>query len=185
MVDWVVRLGQEVLENCDVNIGTVESNKTYALVRPQNYITDFCWVKLDSKAGVLSEEQQAETYLKQVDISKLQKFSEAAEITNEDGIGYLFGTTGTTSKKLRGIEEPKRQIQRLSNDVLVESVKLLWRCKDLDDDLKAAIVSPGERITSSKHWIRGQGTLLEESSQNSNLRRNKEKYEMTDKYEEK
>ncbi|CAH7686970.1 hypothetical protein PPACK8108_LOCUS21685 [Phakopsora pachyrhizi] len=77
--------------------------------------------------------------------------------TNEDGIRYLFGTTGTKSKKLRGIEEPKRQIQS---------------------------VSPGERIASSKHWMRGQGTLLEEPSQNSNLRRNKGKYEMTDEYEE-
>ncbi|KAI8447588.1 hypothetical protein BY996DRAFT_6420846 [Phakopsora pachyrhizi] len=106
---------------------------------------------------------------KQVNISKLQKFSKQAETTNGDGIRYLFGTAGTKSKKLRGIEEPKRQIQS---------------CKDLDDDLKAASVSPGERIASSKHWKRGQGTLLEEPSQNSKLRRNKGKHEMTDEYEE-
>ncbi|CAH7670443.1 hypothetical protein PPACK8108_LOCUS5153 [Phakopsora pachyrhizi] len=127
-----------------------------------------------SLQSYLKSSKQKLTF-KPVDISKLQKFSERAETTNEYGIRYLFGTTGTKSKKLRGIGEPKRQIQ---------SAKWLWSCKDLDDDLKAASVSPGERIASSKHWMRGQGTLLEESSQNSNLRRNKGKYEMTDEYEE-
>ncbi|KAI8445211.1 hypothetical protein BY996DRAFT_6620302 [Phakopsora pachyrhizi] len=110
-----------------------------------------------SLQSYLKSSKQKLTF-KRVNISKLQKFSERAETTNEDGIRYLFGTTGTKSKKLRGIDEPKRQIQ---------SVKWLWSYKDLDDDLKAA-----------------NGTLLEEPSQNSNLRRNKGKYEMTDDQED-
>ncbi|KAI8444964.1 exosome complex exonuclease rrp4 [Phakopsora pachyrhizi] len=54
----------------------------------------------------------------------------------------------------------------------------------IDDDLEATIVSPGERIASSKHWMRGHGTLLEEINQSSNSRRSEDEDEMMDVYEE-
>ncbi|KAI8456784.1 hypothetical protein BY996DRAFT_1038594 [Phakopsora pachyrhizi] len=95
---------------------------------------------LEAAIALTLNRQSLQSYLKsntqrftfkRVELSKSHKLSEVGEMKNEDdGIRYFFGITGIRSnKKLRGVDETKRQIKRLNEDCEISWMKRSVYCK--------------------------------------------------------